>query len=97
MAQKVNAKSYWKKLKKKAPKYPDFTCPDVDDILARIQKVQENQKLSGHQHKLIIRKLEQLRTDNEQLRESGRYWHETCKDVVDDMFLEDVRKRKWKK
>ena len=93
---KVDEKQYWTKLKKKSPKYPDFTCPSVDDILERIAKVQSKQKLSQWQHKLIIKRMEELRTDNEQLRESGRYWHETCKTTVEDMF--DLNKEsKWKK
>ena len=96
MAQKTSKKGYWQKIKGKAPKYPDITCPQIDDILARIEKAQTNQKLSEYQHKIIIRKLEQLRTDNEQLRESGRYWHESCKEVVEDMFM-DAHERRWKK
>ena len=51
---KIDEKQYWTKLKKKSPKYPDFTCPSVDDILERIAKVQSKQKLSQWQHKLII-------------------------------------------
>ena len=52
---KIDQKQYWTKIKKKSPKYPDFTCPSVDDILERIAKVQSKQKLSQWQHKLIIK------------------------------------------
>ena len=84
------------KTKRKGTQVFRYNLPQIDDILARIEKAQTNQKLSEYQHKIIIRKLEQLRTDNEQLRESGRYWHETCKEVVEDMYL-DKHERRWKK
>ena len=32
------------------------------------------------------RQLEKLRKANEQLRESGIYWHDQCKEVVRDFF-----------
>jgi hypothetical protein len=30
--------------------------------------------------------MERLRRDNESLRESGVYWHHTCKDTVRDLL-----------
>ena len=34
----------WKKLKQRAPKVPDYTCPQIDDVLARIEKIKEKQR-----------------------------------------------------
>ena len=38
------------------------------------------------QFKLIEKKIERLRKANEQLRESGVYWHDTCKETVRDLL-----------
>jgi len=42
--------------------------------------------LTKAQFKIIERRLEKLRTANEQLRESGIYWHDACKDTVRDLL-----------
>jgi len=34
----------------------------------------------------IINQLEKLRKTNEQLRESGIYWHDACKEAVRDLL-----------
>jgi hypothetical protein len=31
--------SYWSKIRKKAPKVPDITCPNIDAILNRLEKL----------------------------------------------------------
>ena len=36
--------------------------------------------------KRIERKMEKLRITNEQLRESGIYWHDACKETVRDLL-----------
>lgn len=69
----------WKKLKRRAPKVPDYTCPQIDDVLARIEKIKDKQKLSQYQHDLIMKKMEALRKANDCLRESGIYWYEIAK------------------
>ncbi len=74
----------WKKLKRRAPKVPDYTCPQIDDVLARIEKIKDKQKLSQYQHDVIMRKMEQLRTANDLLRESGIYWYEIAKNIKDN-------------
>ena len=69
----------WKSYKRRAPKIPDYTCPQIDDVLARIEKIKDKQKLSQYQHDLIMKKMEALRKANDALRESGIYWYEIAK------------------
>ena len=38
------------------------------------------------QFNLIEKKIEKLRRANEQLRDSGVYWHDTCKETVRDLL-----------
>ena len=77
--------SYWSKIRKKAPKVPDITCPNIDAILNRLEKL-VGRDLTKAQYKIIERKMEKLRVANEQLRESGVYWHDACKDTVRDLL-----------
>ena len=77
--------SYWSKIRKKAPKVPDITCPDIDAILNRLEKL-VGRDLTKAQFKIIERKMEKLRTANEKLRESGIYWHDACKETVRDLL-----------
>ena len=77
--------SYWSKIRKKAPKVPDITCPNIDAILNRLEKL-VGRDLTKAQFKIIERKMEKLRVANEQLRESGIYWHDACKDTVRDLL-----------
>jgi hypothetical protein len=77
--------SYWSKIRKKAPKVPDITCPNIDAILNRLEKL-VGRDLTKAQFKIIERKMERLRTANEKLRESGIYWHDACKDTVRDLL-----------
>ena len=73
-------KKHWLKLKRKSPKVPDITCPIIDDIIARLEKHQDKNKvISQYQHDVIVRRLERLRTDNELLREGVQYWYELSK------------------
>jgi len=77
--------SYWSKIRKKAPKVPDITCPNIDAILNRLEKL-VGRDLTIAQFKIMERRLEKLRTANEQLRESGIYWHDACKVTVRDLL-----------
>jgi len=77
--------SYWSKIRKKAPKVPDITCPDIYAILNRLEKL-VGRDLTKAQFRIIERKMERLRTSNEKLRESGIYWHDACKDTVRDLL-----------
>ena len=77
--------AYWSKIRKKAPKVPDITCPDIDSILNRLEKI-VGKDLKKTQFKIVERKLERLRDSNEKLRDSGKYWHDACKDTVRDLL-----------
>lgn len=68
-----------KTLKKKAPKIPDFTCPDVDHI---ISYVEDKDLLNRTQLAYFKRRMEKLRTSNEKLRDSGMYWYEEIKKLL---------------
>lgn len=77
--------SRFSKWKKKAPRVPDITCPIIDDVLVRLDKFQDRQAvISKHQWNIIHKRMEQLRTDNELLRESGQYWYEICKEHLEN-------------
>jgi len=76
---------YWSKLKKKAPKVPDITCPAIDDVLNKLEKL-ISRDLTVSQFKNIERKIEKLRIANEKLRESGIYWHGACKETIRDLL-----------
>ena len=77
--------TYWSMIRKKAPKVPDITCPDIDSVLNRLEKV-VGKALTKAQYKIIERKMEKLRISNEQLRESGVYWHKACRETVRDLL-----------
>ena len=76
---------YWSRIRKKAPKVPDITCPDIDYVLDKLEK-RMGKILTKTQFKLIEKKIEKLRRANEQLRDSGVYWHDTCKETVRDLL-----------
>ena len=79
--------TYWSRIRKKAPKVPDITCPQIDKVLDIIDKAQEKSRpLTQAKHKQVERIMEQLRSANDALRESGRYWHDACKDTVRDLL-----------
>jgi len=70
-----------KRLKRLAPKVPDYTCPDIDFI---VDKVENNKGFTKFRKKLLVRKLERLRLQNEALRDSGVYWYRKFKDYLID-------------
>ena len=48
-------KKHWLKLKRKSPKVPDITCPIIDDVIARLEKHQDKNKvISQYQHDVIV-------------------------------------------
>ena len=71
------------RLKKRAPKIPDYTCTEIDNVIDRLEKIQDSKKFSKLTLKILIRKLERLRRSNESLRESGIYWYNRCKNLLD--------------
>lgn len=77
--------NYWSKIRKKAPKVPDITCPAIDDVLNQLEKV-VGKELKQSKFRAIERKMEKLRIANEKLRDCGKYWHDACKDAVRDLL-----------
>ena len=77
--------NYWSRIRKKAPKVPDITCPAIDDILNKLEKI-IGKELKQSKYKAIERKMEKLRVANEKLRDSGKYWHDACKETVRDLL-----------
>ena len=69
-----------KTLKKKAPKIPDFTCPDIDHI---ISYVEDKDLLNRTQLAYFKRRMEKLRDSNDRLRDGGIYWYEEVKKILD--------------
>ena len=69
-----------KRLKRLAPKVPDYTCPDIDFIVDKIEN--NNKGFTRFRKKLLVRKLERLRVQNEALRESGEYWYKKFRDYL---------------
>jgi FtsZ-binding cell division protein ZapB len=52
-----------------------------------IDKAQEQSRpLTRAKHRQVERIMEKLRTANDTLRESGKYWHDACKDTVRDLL-----------
>ena len=68
-----------KSLKKKAPKIPDFTCPDIDHI---ISYVEDKELLNRTQLAYFKRRMEKLRDSNDRLRDGGIYWYEEIKKLL---------------
>jgi len=68
-----------KTLKKKAPKIPDFTCPDIDHIISYIEN---KDLLNRTQLAYFKRRMEKLRDSNDILREGGIYWYEEIKKLL---------------
>ena len=77
--------NYWSKVRKKAPKVPNITCPAIDDVLNKLEKVIDRE-FKRSKFKAIERKMEKLRKANEKLRDSGKYWHDACKETVRDLL-----------
>jgi hypothetical protein len=66
-------------LKRKAPKVPDFTCPDIDNIINYIDNLDVLKRGQLYKFK---RGMEKLRNSNDKLRDSGIYWYEELKKLL---------------
>ena len=72
-------------LKKNAPKIPDFTCVSIDNVISKLEKLVERKKaLDKKQLKDLTKRLEKLRSANEQLRDGGIYWYEKLKLLINN-------------
>ena len=69
-----------KRLKRLAPKVPDYTCPDIDFIVDKIEN--NNKGFTKFRKRILIKKLERLRAQNDDLRELGKYWYRKFKDYL---------------
>ena len=77
----------WTKIRKNAPRVPDITCPAIDEVIGKLDTLSNTTKrLTAAQNKMLTKKMEKLRTANSALRDSGQYWHDACKDLVEDVF-----------
>lgn len=66
-----------KRLKRLAPKIPDHTCPDIDFVIDKIDNWTRQHKIPTKRSADIVKKkLERLRSQNDALRNGGRYWYE---------------------
>jgi hypothetical protein len=68
------------RLKKKAPRIPEFTCPDIDHIMEYVENLD---LLKRGQLNYFKRRMEKLRSSNDSLRESGAYWYEEIKKILE--------------
>ena len=68
------------RLKRLAPKVPDYNCPDIDFIVDKIEN--NNKGFTKFRKKILIKKLERLRAQNDDLRELGKYWYRKFKDYL---------------
>lgn len=75
-----------KRLKRLAPKVPDFTCPDIDFVIDKIVALHKKEKPPSKVNvRVLKKKLERLRSQNDALRDSGRYWYDKmCSYVFED-------------
>tara|TARA_E500000178_G_scaffold321602_1_gene345628 strand:- start:612 stop:899 length:288 start_codon:yes stop_codon:yes gene_type:complete len=79
---KTKHRTIWNGVRKKAPKVPDITCPDIDEVLKLVLDSFDDNKVLKRVHRnKIVRTMERLRTSNEKLRDSGVYWHDTAKEL----------------
>ena len=76
----------WNSWRKDAPKVPDQTCPFIDRIITDLERLSEKKiPITEAKYRKLEARLERLRTQNEQLRESGIYWYEKCKDHLKEI------------
>lgn len=72
-------------LKRKAPKVPDLTCPIIDDAIEKIDKSYDGKKfvLSKRDVSYFKKRMEEIRSANDGLRDSGRYWYEKTREIIE--------------
>ena len=68
------------KLKTRAPKIPEYSCPVIDEIIADLST---DPNMTAKKFTNVKRKLNRLRNQNTQLRSSGVYWYEIVKKILE--------------
>ena len=63
------------KLKRRAPRVPDFTCPEINEIIDELSRLDIPQT----RYHSLRRRMERIRRKNELLRDSGEYWYSVVK------------------
>jgi len=64
-----------KRYKSRAPRIPDFTCPEIDAIIDRLSSL----KLPLREYHWLRRRMEAIRRKNSLLRDGGEYWYDIVK------------------
>jgi hypothetical protein len=84
----------WRKIRKKSPRVPDITCPSIDEVLSALDELKsKGKKITESKLRTLTNKMERLRSANSALRDSGQYWHDACRDVIDDFYKFKNHKR----
>jgi len=94
MARKKKQKISMRALKRKAPKVPDLTCPIIDDVISSIERGVNGKvyTLKKSEVRTIKKKIEKIRSANDSLRDSGRYWYEKTREIIEpDSMIEYER------
>ena len=77
--------NYCSKIRKKAPKVPDITCPAIDDVLNKLEKA-IGKEFKDSKFRMVERKMEKLRKENERLLVGGSYWLDACIEAGRDLL-----------
>ena len=70
-----------KKLKSRAPKIPEYSCPVIDEIIAELST---DPDIKATKFMQVKKKLNNLRKQNTELRSSGVYWYEISKKLLEN-------------
>ena len=70
-----------KKIKARAPKISEYSCPLIDEIIADLST---DPNIRAKKFVVVRKKLNQLRKQNTQLRSSGVYWYEIVKKLLEN-------------
>ena len=78
------------KLKTRAPKIPEYSCPVIDEIIADLST---DPNMTAKKFTNVKRKLNRLRKQNTQLRSSGVYWYEIVKKYLKNQLKKSIINR----
>jgi hypothetical protein len=72
---------------KNKPLVPEITCPYIDMVIQIIDQMEEqdNAEWRGEQAALAKSLPEYVRSSNDKLRASGKFWYERCKRTGKDL------------